>query len=142
MSASPPFVTITRDFSFDAAHCLPNHEGGAGKCARPHGHSYTGSVSIYGPMQTEGDEAGMVVDFGRLSAVTDALDHRDLNVVLKSIGATTAENIATYLCETFYDIAQAAAERAGVGEKERLGLGVVDVELRETVRSCATVSRP
>ena len=36
-------ITITRHFSFDAAHYLPGHEG---KCQNLHGHTYKLEVTI------------------------------------------------------------------------------------------------
>jgi len=68
-------VSVTRKFTFEAAHRLPEHKGG---CARIHGHSYKLEVTIVGEMD---DETGMIVDFGDIKKylkgwIDDNLDHR------------------------------------------------------------------
>lgn len=72
---------IFREFTFEAAHRLPNvHEGH--KCARLHGHSYRVEVHVSGPV---GSETGWVQDFGDLKVafkpLEDQLDHHYLNDV-------------------------------------------------------------
>lgn len=84
-------VTVTRSFTFDAAHVLPWHPG---KCSRLHGHTYRVDVSITGPV----DRHGIVVDFGDIktavAAVIDPLDHTLLNDVLDN---PTAERLALHI---------------------------------------------
>lgn len=91
---------IGKQFKFESAHQLVHHDG---KCARPHGHSYTfelivegGGVHLYGP------KAGMVDDYSLLSEVgdwiCDQLDHRDLNEVFDS-DTTTAEEMSRLIFE-------------------------------------------
>ncbi|MDB9504099.1 6-carboxytetrahydropterin synthase QueD [Spirulina major CS-329] len=74
--------TIYKEFRFEAAHRLPNHDG---KCQRLHGHSWVGRVYVRGDrLTTDGAKAGMLMDF---SAVKDYLtplletylDHHYLN---------------------------------------------------------------
>lgn len=101
-------VTIAKEFRFEAAHVLPNHQG---KCAQLHGHSYIFQVSISGPVQNDptAPDHGMVLDFAAVSAVWKGglethLDHRYLNDVLPpEYQPTTAENIARYLVDYFRD---------------------------------------
>ena len=86
-------ISVTKKFTFEAAHTLPYHEG---KCKNLHGHSYRLEVSVIGPR----DPQGMVIDFGNLKkavkeAVIDKLDHSYLNDVLAF--NPTAENMAEYI---------------------------------------------
>lgn len=82
-------TSVTRSFTFEAAHQLPWHEG---KCRHLHGHSYRLEVTVEGPV---GDH-GIVVDFADIKAVVDrevvaAYDHRYLNDLLDN---PTAELLA------------------------------------------------
>lgn len=113
--------------TFDAAHHLPGH---AGKCARPHGHTYRLEVCVGGPILCKPGKTddGMVLDFGDLKRAVDGrvvnvLDHQDLNVVLHPI-RTTAENVALWAFQRL---------------REELGMAVVGVRLWETPTGCAEV---
>jgi 6-pyruvoyltetrahydropterin/6-carboxytetrahydropterin synthase len=70
--------TIGKDFTFEAAHRLQNHDG---KCRNLHGHSYKAQVSVTGErLQESGPQEGMLFDFGVLnewwkSAGEPMLDH-------------------------------------------------------------------
>lgn len=82
-------VTIRKSFDFDAAHFLPHVPEGH-KCRRMHGHTYKVEVTCMGVPQTEGPEAGMVVDYARIDKpILEALDHRTLNDVLGLENPTT-----------------------------------------------------
>lgn len=111
---------IAKQFQFDAAHCIPHHQG---KCSRPHGHTYRVEVAVEGDVQVDGPEAGMVVDFGKLSEIwkrslEPLLDHQDLNVTLAEPGHvrwTTAEEIAAWILDVFLEELRAdSAEVVGV----------------------------
>lgn len=98
-------VTISKEFRFEAAHELPNHDG---KCRNLHGHSYVFTVQVSGPVNTtpNAPDEGMVMDFSRLSEVWKGLepflDHRYLNEVMpEQYLPSTAENIARYLVDFF-----------------------------------------
>ena len=52
-------MEIYKDFTFEAAHRLPNVPEGH-KCSRLHGHSYRVSIHIEGPI---GETSGWVADF-------------------------------------------------------------------------------
>lgn len=73
--------TVTRHFTFEAAHRLMNHSG---KCRFLHGHSYKVSVTIATvPDDLPLDEKSMVIDFGDLrqiigSWIDDNLDHNTI----------------------------------------------------------------
>lgn len=97
-------MEVTRRIRWEAAHVLPGHPG---ECGRIHGHSWQAWVTVAGEQQTEGDEAGMVVEMGRLADYfkTDlepGLDHRHLNDTLpdKFLPPTT-ENVAQFILTMF-----------------------------------------
>lgn len=102
--------------TIDAAHRVVGHEGGRGKCARLHGHTYTFDVEVEGfSLQ----EIGFVVDFGVIKRVLDEWDHRTLlwdedplmfNQAGQSIRLPfnpTAENLARHVAERIADVAVA-----------------------------------
>lgn len=98
-------ATICKQFTFHAAHVIPHHRG---KCSQPHGHTYRVEVCVEGPVQEQGPEAGMVMDFERIKEawrdVEQLLDHRDLNeslVATDAIPHSTAEHLANYLLGYF-----------------------------------------
>ena len=86
-------LTVTRRFTFEAAHHLPFYDG---KCNAKHGHSYKLYVTV---SHKYGEMSGMVVEFSRLKhivkdAVIDKLDHTDLNLLIEN---PTAEEILFYI---------------------------------------------
>jgi 6-pyruvoyltetrahydropterin/6-carboxytetrahydropterin synthase len=89
---------IFKEFTFEAAHRLPNVPAGH-KCARLHGHSYQVGVHIVGPV---GDESGWVRDFAELSRamrpVLDRLDHYYLNDI-EGLDNPTSEVLARWIWE-------------------------------------------
>ncbi len=91
-------MLLFKEFSFEAAHRLPNVPADH-KCARLHGHSFHVRVSIAGPV---GTESGWVMDFADLKAafapVHDALDHRYLNEIA-GLENPTSEVIAMWIWE-------------------------------------------
>lgn len=111
------YAIITREFTFEASHHLPGHQG---KCRRPHGHSYRLQVSLRGPIIDAPGQSddGMVMDFEDLKEIVNAIileslagsttrgsgampiesggmDHNDLNA-LTGI-RTTAENLVHWI---------------------------------------------
>ncbi|MFJ4654439.1 6-carboxytetrahydropterin synthase QueD [Nocardia sp. NPDC088792] len=128
-AAVEQFVEISKKWTFDAAHHLPNH---AGKCRNEHGHTYTVEVAVSGPVQPDRGRSddGMVLDFADLSqvwktSVEPYLDHRNLNESIGKLGCwpTTAENIVRWIGETF----------------EKNGIAITSVSLWETPTSRATI---
>ena len=95
-----PIATIAKEFSFDAAHSLPNSDG---PCQRLHGHTYRVTVIARGrtqPLDGRAEE-GMVVDFNRIKEVYKRriearCDHQYLNETLP-IERTTAELLAAWM---------------------------------------------
>lgn len=77
-------LTITKIFTFEAAHHLPDHNG---KCRKIHGHTYTLEVTIQGEKQNAvkyKSDSGMVMDFHDLSKIVNdniigKYDHSYLN---------------------------------------------------------------
>lgn len=93
-------ATIAKEFTFDAAHSLPNSDG---PCKRLHGHTYRVRVVARGPIQPiSGEpEEGMVVDFARIKAVYKRrierlCDHQFLNETVP-VARTTAELLAAWM---------------------------------------------
>lgn len=89
-------MSVFREFSFEAAHRLPEVPEGH-KCARLHGHSFRVEVHVAGPVDPE---LGWVVDFADIKAafapVHEALDHRYLNEV-EGLENPTSENLAVWI---------------------------------------------
>ena len=60
------------------------------KCAQLHGHNYTISVAVQGPL----NNASMVIDYGYLKELLDKYDHKNINDLLED---STAEVFASTL---------------------------------------------
>lgn len=89
-------MEIFKEFSFDAAHRLPNVPPDH-KCARLHGHTYRLEVWVRGPVDPK---LGWVLDFGDLKRVVQPvmaqLDHVCLNDV-PGLENPTSENLARWI---------------------------------------------
>jgi 6-pyruvoyltetrahydropterin/6-carboxytetrahydropterin synthase len=89
-------VEIFKEFTFEAAHRLPNVAEGH-KCGRLHGHSFRVSVHLAGPV---GDRSGWVRDFQDISCAMEpllgVLDHHYLNEV-DGLENPTSEVLARWL---------------------------------------------
>jgi 6-pyruvoyltetrahydropterin/6-carboxytetrahydropterin synthase len=86
-------MLVTKEFTFDSAHNLPNYHG---KCERLHGHTYRLQVTIEAPIEPE---SGMALDFAILGDVVErevvaALDHRYLNEI---VAVSSAENMTLWI---------------------------------------------
>lgn len=71
-------VQITRKIVFHAGHMLKDDKS---KCYHPHGHEYVLECTVEGPIQEEGEESGMVINFGNLKEIMmemvhDVFDHK------------------------------------------------------------------
>lgn len=110
-------MIISKRFTFEASHILPNHPG---KCGRLHGHSYKVTVFVEGPVNTH---TGFVRDYAELKAasqpVIDLLDHHHLNCFIRY---PSAENIATFIAHQIYST---GAMNDGI---ERLSVTVQETE--------------
>ena len=89
-------MEIWKEFTFEAAHRLPNVPDGH-KCARLHGHSFRVAVHVDGPLR---EPEAWVMDFGDLKAawqpLHDALDHRYLNEI-SGLENPTSEILAVWI---------------------------------------------
>lgn len=120
--------TISKDFTFAAAHFIRGHRG---ECRNLHGHNYRVRVHL---AASQLDELGMVLDFADLKAAVEAVvapfDHAVINEVPPfDVRNTTAELLAGYFLETL----------AATLDDHRVA--VVRVDVWETDTSCATARR-
>jgi 6-pyruvoyltetrahydropterin/6-carboxytetrahydropterin synthase len=109
---------LFKDFTFEAAHRLPNVPEGH-KCARLHGHSFHVRVTVSGPV---GAESGWVMDFADIKAavapVRARLDHRYLNEI-PGLENPTSEVLARWIWTSLADTLS----------------GLAAIEVRETCTS-------
>lgn len=91
-------MDVFREFTFEAAHRLPNLPEGH-KCRRLHGHSYRVEVHVQGAVNPD---TGMVVDFADIKAAFQPLwvqlDHNYLNEV-EGLDNPTSERLAVWIWE-------------------------------------------
>jgi 6-pyruvoyltetrahydropterin/6-carboxytetrahydropterin synthase len=89
-------MEIFREFTFEAAHRLPNVPEGH-KCQRLHGHSFRAVVHVQGQV---GGDTGWVMDFADIKAAFEPLhqrlDHHYLNEV-PGLENPTSENLARWI---------------------------------------------
>lgn len=96
MDSKPAIVRLSREFTFEAAHRLPNVPEGH-KCARLHGHSFKIELICEGAIDPA---TGWLFDFANFKAafepLHDQLDHRYLNDI-EGLENPTAENLARWI---------------------------------------------
>jgi 6-pyruvoyltetrahydropterin/6-carboxytetrahydropterin synthase len=140
-------VSITRKIAFHAGHMLKDDRS---KCHAPHGHEYVLEVTVTGPIHEEGEETGMVMNFGSLKEVlvkvTDLFDHKfildidddrtaDFNRAVHGLGifvvgfAPTAENLAQYFLEL-------------ISNQLHPEIRITHLKLQETLNCWAEIHRP
>ncbi len=89
-------MEIFREFTFEAAHRLPNVPAGH-KCARLHGHSFRVELHVKGKVH---ESTGWVMDFAELKSAFESiyrqLDHFYLNDI-PGLENPTSENIARWI---------------------------------------------
>lgn len=89
-------MEIFKEFSFEAAHRLPNVPAGH-KCGRLHGHSFRVEVHVRGQAARD---TGWVMDFADIKEafgpVLEILDHHYLNEV-DGLENPTSENLARWI---------------------------------------------
>jgi 6-pyruvoyltetrahydropterin/6-carboxytetrahydropterin synthase len=89
-------MEIIKEFTFDAAHYLPNVPD-THKCKNLHGHTYRVRLCIEGPLDPV---LGWVMDFADIKAawkpLEQQLDHQVLNNI-PGMTNTTAEELAMWI---------------------------------------------
>ena len=89
-------MEIFKEFTFEAAHRLPNVPPGH-KCARLHGHSFRVELHVRGPVDLE---TGWVMDFADIKRafqpLYDQLDHNYLNEI-EGLANPTSEHLARWI---------------------------------------------
>lgn len=89
-------MDIFKEFTFEAAHHLPNTPEGH-KCKRLHGHSFRVGIYVSGDVD---DVTGWVMDFADVKAafnpILKRLDHYYLNEI-PGLENPTSENIARWI---------------------------------------------
>ena len=100
-------LSITKRFDFCYGHQLPDHEG---KCKNVHGHCWKLFVEVATKdgsfLPTDGPEAGMIMDYGRLKEIVNreiinCLDHKDLNGMFEN---PTSETIIIWIATTLMQV--------------------------------------
>ncbi|MEY3480613.1 MAG: hypothetical protein RIQ71_1388 [Verrucomicrobiota bacterium] len=114
-------VTLTKDFSFEAAHTLPNVPADH-QCARMHGHSYKVEISVSGPVDPA---SGWLMDHAEISRLVKPLvaelDHRYLNDI-PGLENPTFEQLSVWIW----------------GKLKPSLPGLSEVVVRETPTSCCS----
>ena len=91
-------VELSRDFTFEAAHRLPETPEGH-KCRRLHGHSFKVTLTVKGDVDPD---SGWLIDFADLEEawqpMHERLDHYYLNEV-EGLSNPTSENLARWIWE-------------------------------------------
>ncbi|WP_010561998.1 6-carboxytetrahydropterin synthase QueD [Pseudoalteromonas spongiae] len=112
---------IYKDFTFEAAHKLPNVPEGH-KCGRLHGHSYNLRLHLSGEVNRID---GWFIDFADVKKIFkpiyEQLDHNYLNDI-DGLENPTAENIAKWIWE---NLKPSLKELMAVELKETCTCGVV-----------------
>lgn len=99
MNQSSAKWLLEKEFSFEASHILPDHDG---KCSRLHGHSWRGRLICEGSrLHESGPKTGMLVDFSEMKSVVrplleEHLDHYHLNDSLQ-MRSPTSELVAQWI---------------------------------------------
>lgn len=138
-------LTVSKEFSFEAAHMLSEHEG---DCKNLHGHSYKMIVEVTGDVQN-----GMVIDFKDLKNIVkqfiiDKIDHSF--IYYKNSNDEFEHKIAEVLkqgCKRIFEVDyRPTAENMSLDfynilnrEIKNMGIRVVSITLYETQTSFAKV---
>ena len=89
-------VELIKDFTFEAAHALPQAPNGH-KCRRLHGHSFKIEIHASG---TVNKKTGWLLDYGDISKafrpIHDQLDHFYLNEIV-GLENPTSETLARWI---------------------------------------------
>lgn len=134
MRKQPPkpklIATISKEFTFDAAHFLPTVPEGH-KCRRMHGHTYRVELVLRDQVADNGFVGGW--DYGDIARfwngrVQDVIDHRVLNEI-PGLEVPSTENLAAWI---FREIANAfgkALDRVRIQESSTTWCEVTRLEM-------------
>jgi queuosine biosynthesis protein QueD len=97
-----PRVELTKEFTFEAAHRLPNVPADH-KCYRMHGHGFRVEIAVAGEIDVK---LGWLVDYADIAAVVEPLirnelDHRTLNDV-PGLENPTSEMLCVWLWQRLH----------------------------------------
>jgi 6-pyruvoyltetrahydropterin/6-carboxytetrahydropterin synthase len=102
-------VEIYKDFTFEAAHLLPNVPHGH-KCGRLHGHSFLIRLYIAGDIDPH---TGWLMDFSDIKQIFkpiyEQLDHNYLNDI-PGLENPTSENLAIWIWQQLKPILSALSQ--------------------------------
>jgi 6-pyruvoyltetrahydropterin/6-carboxytetrahydropterin synthase len=94
-------MEIFKEFTFEAAHRLPNVPNGH-KCGRLHGHSYRVEIHVRGDVV---DGSGWVIDFDEIKhafkPILDRLDHYYLNEI-EGLANPTSEILSRWIWQQLH----------------------------------------
>lgn len=82
-------MLVTKEFTFDMGHRLPNHNG---KCRNIHGHTYKLQVTVEGNAEGKvpgASDEGMVIDFSDLKKIVKGFIDEHLDHFYMSYGGDT-----------------------------------------------------
>lgn len=89
-------MEIYKEFTFEAAHRLPNTPPGH-KCSRLHGHSFGVRVYVKGLID---QKTGWIIDYAQIKTcfmpIWEQLDHHYLNEI-EGLENPTSENLARWI---------------------------------------------
>jgi len=113
-------IEITKEFRFDAAHCLPNMPDGH-RYRRLHGHSFRVEVTLDG---TPDPRLGWIADFDEidrvLAGIAAELDHDTLNDI-PGLENPTLEVIGAWIFERATErlpgVTRITIHRDSIGER-------------------------
>lgn len=120
-------AVVSKQFSFEAAHFLPNVPEGH-KCGRLHGHRYEVEIFCRGLI---GEATGWVIDYADIASAVDPvieeLDHHNINEI-PGLDNSTAENLAVWIWKrledklplseiVIFETASTSVRYAGYGDK-------------------------
>ena len=95
-------VELVKEFSFEAAHLLPNVPEGH-KCRRLHGHSYRVTVTVKGEID---EEMGWLIDYAEIKEAFEPLRRRLAHYSLHDIEGLenpTSEILARWIWDRLVD---------------------------------------
>ena len=116
----PRIIEITKEFRFDAAHCLPKM-GEGHPYTRLHGHSFRVEVTLSGALDPE---LGWITDFAeldrQLGVIRAELDHHTLNDI-PGLEHPTLETIGSWIFDRvqslYPGLSAVTIHRDSIGER-------------------------